>query len=151
MVRKQNMEICFQPYFLPRDTGCTTFCIGTECQHTSWGVYLSNKTVIIFFYCGGRRLKSTVQLRHQQISSVMSLLTFPLHVHCLSPSPSLPLSPSPIFLLLSLPISLFPSTFLPPPPPPPTIHPAIPSSCCVKPAAPLSLLGLWAECWGGRS
>lgn len=136
MVRKQNMEICFQP----RYTGCTTFCIGTECQHTSLGVYLSNKTVILFFYCGGRRLKSTVQIRHQQISSVMSLLTFPLHVHCLSPSPSLPLSPSPIFLLLSLPISLFPSTFLPPPHPP--IHPAIPSSCCVKPAAPLSLLGL---------
>lgn len=113
MVRKQNMEICFQP----RYTGCTTFCIGTECQHTSLGVYLSNKTVILFFYCGGRRLKSTVQIRHQQISSVMSLLTFPLHVHCLSPSPSLPLSPSPIFLLLSLPISLFPSTFLPPPHP----------------------------------
>lgn len=121
MVRKQNMEICFQP----RYTGCTTFCIGTECQHTSWGVYLSNKTVILFF---------TVEVRGWNLRFSFDIIKSPLLcLSLLSPSMSIVSLHLPAFLCHLLPYFSFshsPYLFshLPsyPPPTPPSIQPSLP-------------------------
>lgn len=117
MVRKQNMEICFQP----RYTGCTTFCIGTECQHTSLGVYLSNKTVILFF---------TVEVRGWNLRFSFDIIKSTLLcLSLLSPSMSIVSLHLPAFLCHRLPYFSFshsPYLFshLPSyPPPHPSSHP----------------------------